>query len=61
MTAKATLRIAALAMKGAFFVPVKSTSHSLNTPAIIATMLFIVVIMPKIELRLLPATSRFRL
>jgi len=51
----------ALAINGALLVFVTSTSHSLKTPARIATMLLSVVITPKILLRLVPDFSRFLL
>jgi hypothetical protein len=48
----------ALAINGAFLVPVNWTSHSLNTPDKIATILFIVVITPNMLLKLVPAWSK---
>lgn len=45
----------ALAMNGALFVLVTWTSHSLNTPDMIAMMLFRVVMMPNMLLKLVPA------
>lgn len=47
----------ALAMKGARLVFVKLTSHSLNTPDRIATILFSVVMIPYIPLKLDPVLS----
>jgi hypothetical protein len=47
----------ALARNGALLVFVTCTSHSLKTPARIATTLFNVVIIPNILLRLAPAFS----
>ena len=60
ITQKATQSTAALARNGALFVPLYSTSHSLKTPAAMATILFTVVIMPKMRLRLWPDFSRRR-
>lgn len=51
----------ALAMNGDLLVPVISTSHSLDTPAKIATILFRVAMYPNILLRLIPALSICRL
>jgi hypothetical protein len=48
----------ALAINGDLFVPVNCTSHSLNTPAKIATILLTVVMTPNMLLKLIPARSR---
>lgn len=53
----ATMSRNALAMKGARFVFVVLTNHSLNTPDRIATMLFSVVMIPYIPLKLEPVLS----
>jgi len=51
----------ALAINGALFVSVTRTSHSLDTPDMIAIMLFKVVMMPNMLLELVPALSIWRL
>jgi membrane protein insertase Oxa1/YidC/SpoIIIJ len=61
MIQKAIVRRPALAMNGALFVFVTWTNHSLKTPDTIATILFIVVMIPNMLLKLVPAWSIRRL